>query len=345
MKRINKQALYRILIIVLSVFLLAAITTSVAFGIKYYNTNKNLANVNSEYSSDKAKLDEQISSYEELKEQNSSEKQSYEDRLNEQSKEHESVVDKLNSKIKDLNKQLAAKENSTASKNNNTTKKANSDKPVALPKPTPSKGKTVYLTFDDGPSQYTPQILDILDKYGVKATFFVKNGGKYNYLMKEAVDRGHQIALHTYCHDYGKIYSSDKAFLDDLNKISNLVQTQTGVKTMLMRFPGGSSNTVSRKYSKGIMTRMTGKVTEMGYTYFDWNASNGDADGATTVSEQLKYCSQYPKSASNIIVLMHDTKKATMESLPKIIEYYQSCGMKFATLTPSTPPAHHRVQN
>ncbi len=347
MNQVSKQTVFKIMIVILSVLFLASVTTAVVFGVKYYNSNKNYNSVSEQNNSNKAKLDEQISAYEDLKEQNSSEVQSYEDKLSAQQSEHESAVDKLNKEIKDLNKQLAAKKTTNATKKTTTTKSdtVKNDTPVTMPKPTPSKGKTVYLTFDDGPSQYTPQILDVLDKYGVKATFFVKNGGSYNYVMKDIVNRGHAIGLHTYSHDYSKIYASDEAYFKDLNKISNLVNTQTGIETKIMRFPGGSSNTVSRKYSKGIMTRLSKEVTNQGYAYFDWNCSNGDADGANTVQKQLNYCSQYPKSASTVIVLMHDTKKTTMQALPKIIEYYQSCGMNFGVITTSTPAIHHGINN
>lgn len=340
-KTVSKSMIFKLIIIVLSVLLIASAVTAVALGVKYYKSNEEIARMNEELSKEKSLLDEQISANESLKEQNSSEVESYENKLNQQSSEHQSAVDELNKKIKDLNKQLAAK------KATSTTKASSSGGvPVmTTPTPTPSTGKTVYLTFDDGPSSYTPQVLDVLDKYGVKATFFVKNGGSYNYVMKEIVDRGHQIALHTYSHDYAKIYSSDEAYFNDLQKISNLVYEQTGVTANVLRFPGGSSNTVSKKYSKGIMSRLTDSVVEKGYVYFDWNCTNGDADGANTVQKQLNYCSQYPKSASRIVVLMHDTKKVTLESLPKIIEYYQSCGMQFGVLTPAVPPIHHNVLN
>ena len=135
------------------------------------------------------------------------------------------------------------------------------------------------------------------------------------------------------------------AFYSDLNKISAVVKEQTGVETKIMRFPGGSSNTVSKKYSAGIMSRLAKSVTENGYVYFDWNCANGDAAGANTVEKQLANCKSYPKSASNIIVLMHDSKSTTLEALPKIIEYYKSCGMSFGVLTTATPPVHHGINN
>ncbi len=327
MKTMNKQSMFKLIVVILSVLFLATAITSVVLAVKYSNSNKELAELNSQLEDGKSKLDEQISANESLKEENSSQAESFSQQYEKQSKENQSKVDELNKKIKDLNKQLAAKK-----------------KPV-MPTPTPSTGKTVYLTFDDGPSSYTPQILDTLDKYGVKATFFVKNGGKYNYLMKDIVNRGNAIGLHTYSHDYKKIYSSDTAYFNDLNKISDLVYEQTGVRSKIIRFPGGTSNTVSKEHSKGIMTRLSKSVTEQGYVYFDWNCDNGDAAGANTVQKQLNNCSKYPKSASTVVVLMHDTKSTTRDALPKIIEYYKSCGFQFGVLTTSSPRIQHRANN
>ena len=215
---------------------------------------------------------------------------------------------------------------------------------IVIPEIVDAKGKTVYLTFDDGPSIYTKQILDVLDRYGVKATFFVVNG-KQNYLMKDIVNRGHQIGLHAYVHKYDVVYASEEAYFNDLNKINEVVKTETGVETKLIRFPGGGSNVISKKYEKGLMTKLTKSVADKGYYYFDWNCTNGDAEGAKTISDQLRYCSKVPRGAQNIIVLMHDNKKLTAQSLPYIIEYYQACGMEFGVLTPETPPAHHPVYN
>ncbi len=332
-KTMSKQTQFKLLVIILSVLLLASATFAVTIGIKYNKGNEQISQLNDELKEGQSKLDEQVSVNESLEKENSS----YKSELEKQSSEHESVVDKLNDKIDKLNKQLAAKKKPSTTKG--------SSGPVVLPKPTPSTGKTVYLTFDDGPSSYTPQILDTLDKYGVKATFFVKNGGKYNYLMKDIVNRGHSIGLHTYSHDYAKIYSSDNAYFNDLNKISDLVFEQTGVRSKIIRFPGGTSNTVSKQYSRGIMTRISKSVTQQGYVYFDWNCDNGDAAGANTVQKQLNNCSKYSKSASTVIVLMHDTKKATRDALPQIIEYYKNCGFEFGVLTTSSPRIQHRANN
>ncbi len=212
---------------------------------------------------------------------------------------------------------------------------------VVMPEPYKmAEGTTVYLTFDDGPNYYTKQILDVLDAYGVKATFFVVNGGNYNHYMKEIVNRGHQIGLHTYTHNYKTVYASEDSYFNDLNKISTLVKEQTGVDTRLIRFPGGTSNTVC----KCSMKSLSASVTDKGYFYFDWNVTNGDAmgaKGAKTISDQVKFCSQFPKSAKEIVVLMHD-KELTAKSLPYIIEYYQSCGAKFGVLGPGVGEIHHK---
>ncbi len=340
---VKKSTLFKIAIIILSLLLVVTATTAVYLGVQYSKTNDNLAQANEDIKQGESLLNDKISENQSLVEQNSSEKQSYEDKLSQEESEHQSEVDKLNGQIDKLKKELAAKKTTTTTKAA-TTQKPSTDSSVTLPAAKPSAGKTVYLTFDDGPSRYTPEILDVLDKYGVKATFFVING-RYNSTMKDIVDRGHQIALHTYSHDYKKIYSSDTAYFNDLQKIHDVVLKETGVDARVIRFPGGSSNTVSKNHSKGIMSRITKAVGEKGYVYFDWNCSNGDADGANTVQKQLKYCSQFPKSASKVIVLMHDTKKTTLEALPKIIEYYQSCGMTFGVLTTSVSPIHHNVLN
>lgn len=207
-------------------------------------------------------------------------------------------------------------------------------------------GKVVYLTFDDGPSPNTPRIISILNSYGIKATFFVKNTS-YNGYMKDIVDNGNVIALHSYTHDYKKIYSSDEAFYQDLQDISDLVYLQTGVRSNIMRFPGGGSNTVSKKYNPGIMTRLTQGVAERGYIYYDWNCSSGDAVKNTVPKDTIvANCKKVP-AAKNVIVLLHDTeaKGTTVEALPEIIEYYQSCGYTFSTITADTPPVHHKVNN
>lgn len=318
MSGLRKMKSLKIAIIALSV-LLVVISAFTVYFINSDRRNKSeIERMSGELSRNEkysSMLDAEVSDKNSIINIKDSEAQSYESRLYEESA-YQSKVDELNSKVSELNKQLAAKNESTTG-----------TQVVKPPVSVPSGDKTVYLTFDDGPSSNTPAILDILDRYGVKATFFVINSGANNKYMKDIVDRGHQIALHSYSHDYSKIYASDADYFDDLQKISDLVKEQTGVETNIIRFPGGKKNTVSKSYSKGIMTRLASSVTEKGYVYFDWNCANNDATGKpTTVESQVQACGQYPKSAQNIVVLMHDVtnKKVTVQALPKIIEYYQS---------------------
>ena len=207
--------------------------------------------------------------------------------------------------------------------------------------------KVVYLTFDDGPSANTEKVLDILKKENVKATFFVTgNNPKYNYLMKRAKEEGHAIGLHTYTHDYSRVYSSEKAFFDDLQKISDLVEKTTGERSKLLRFPGGSSNLVSAKYTKGIMSSLTKKVKEKGYQYFDWNCDSTDAAGNNVPVETLVK-NAASGQGKQINILMHDTdaKDTTVAALPKIIESYRNRGYTFQELTADSFAPQHKVNN
>ncbi len=209
------------------------------------------------------------------------------------------------------------------------------------------KAKVVYLTFDDGPSENTLRILEILKKYNAKATFFVTSLDTPKY-MKNIVDEGHSIALHTYSHDYEKIYSSDKNYFEDLNKIGNLVKEQTGVETKVIRFPGGSSNTISAEYSEGIMTRLAKAVEKKGYRYFDWNVDSGDAAAkyvaATKILNNVKSRS---KGKKRCVVLMHDTlaKSSTVAALDSICAYYKSNGYEFDVLTTNSVSCHQTINN
>lgn len=207
--------------------------------------------------------------------------------------------------------------------------------------------KIVYLTFDDGPSSATAKILDILEKYNAKATFFVTgNNRKNDYLIKRAYDEGNSIGLHTYTHDYSKVYASEKAYFQDLQKISDLVENITGEKSYLVRFPGGSSNTVSKRYAPGLMTELTKEVRQKGYQYFDWNCDSTDASGnhrpVQTLVSNATSCSQ-----KHIVILMHDTdaKDTTVSALPKIIENYRDRGYIFKGLSMNSFAPHHHVNN
>lgn len=207
--------------------------------------------------------------------------------------------------------------------------------------------KVVYLTIDDGPSENTQAVLDILDEYGCKATFFVVgHNSDYFPMIKEAYDRGHTIGLHTYTHDYATIYSSQQAYFDDLEAIGDVVKDQIGYVPCFIRFPGGSSNGISAEYSQGIMTALVDEVQARGYQYYDWNVSSGD--GADhTVGDLVYFATEEAPEYENIVLLMHDsaTKQTSVEALPDIIEYYQARGYTFEAIDRTTIVPHHGTNN
>lgn len=206
--------------------------------------------------------------------------------------------------------------------------------------------KVVYLTFDDGPGKYTEKLLNILDKYGVKATFFVTNQyPKYQNLIGEANKRGHTIAMHTYSHNYGKIYKSKQAYFEDLALMSDVCYEQTGVRPTIIRFPGGASNTISKKYCEGIMSSLTKSLPDYGYLYCDWNVASGDADGAETADEVASNVIQGIQNRSVSVVLQHDTKEFSVDAVEKILRWGLANGYTFLPLTEDTPMVHHKVNN
>ena len=209
----------------------------------------------------------------------------------------------------------------------------------------PNGSKIVYLTFDDGPGPYTAQLLDVLKKYDVKATFFVTcNRAQYRNMITRAYNEGHSIGLHTCSHDYSKVYSNEETFFKELQSISDVVKEATGEETKLVRFPGGSSNTVSKKYNKGIMTRLSQQLTEKGYSYFDWNVSSGDA-GETTSTAKVYDNVIWKLKGNYSIVLQHDIKKFSVDAVERIIQAGKSYGFTFKALDMESPTAHHRINN
>jgi len=182
--------------------------------------------------------------------------------------------------------------------------------------------KKVYLTFDDGPSVYTEEILKILREYNVKATFFVTGAkeAKYNKWYKKIVEEGHTLGIHTYSHVYSDIYSSLEAFQADFNKLRNLIYDQTGEWVNLYRFPGGSGNNVlTWKNRQAIMEWMDSQ----NIVYYDWNVSPEETGRKEPTAQQIATnCIEGVKNNNTAIVLLHDAggRKSTIEALPLIIE-------------------------
>jgi peptidoglycan/xylan/chitin deacetylase (PgdA/CDA1 family) len=206
--------------------------------------------------------------------------------------------------------------------------------------------KVVYLTFDDGPGPYTQELLDVLDRYNVKATFFVTNGKPdYQNLIAEEASRGHTVAIHSASHDYSRIYQSVDAYFDDLNEMNNIILAQTGKYADIVRFPGGSSNTVSRSYCEGIMSQLVCAVEAKGFRYCDWNVSSGDAGSANTASQVICNVINGIKGRNISIVLQHDIKKFSVDAVEEIIQWGLSEGYTFLPITSTTPMSHHGINN
>lgn len=209
-----------------------------------------------------------------------------------------------------------------------------------------AKPGVIYLTFDDGPKLGTTEvILDVLKEKGVKATFFVTNGGP-DELIKRAYDEGHAIGLHTASHDYSIVYSSIDAYFDDLNLVGERVERITGKKSRIIRFPGGSSNTISKRYTPGIMSYLTKEVLNQGYHYYDWNIDSRDAEGKKYTADELaKFVISHLSCDKVNMVLMHDIKSTTKDAVGKIIDYGLSNGYTFEAIGPYTDMVLQRVNN
>ncbi len=193
--------------------------------------------------------------------------------------------------------------------------------------------KRAYLTFDDGTSENTVKILDILKQYHVKATFFV-TGSCDESLLKRMQSEGHIIGNHTNSHKYEVLYSSSDAFWADFNKEQQYLESILGTTSPFMRFPGGSNNSIGMK--NGVMGNITTQAKQNGYIYVDWNVDSGDARGNnipkdTIVSNVLNATN----GKNEVVILMHQTKpkQTTAEALPEIIEGLQSQGYEIRPLT------------
>ncbi len=211
--------------------------------------------------------------------------------------------------------------------------------------PIPENEKTIYLTFDDGPGPYTDQLLDVLKKYDVKATFFVTClNPDYADCIGRAYREGHSIGAHTATHNYKQVYASEEAYFDDLGKVEELIYQQTGEYTDLVRFPGGSSNTVS-SFNKGIMTRLAKQLQDEGYQYFDWNVSSGDAGETTKTSVVVENVTSGCRGMKAAVVLQHDVKDYSVNAVEQIINWGLNNGYTFRALNVESPSAHHGIAN
>lgn len=326
-------------------FLLVVLLGAGIFGFEYSSAiSKSEKDMNSKNSMIKA-LESQNNALESKNSENEAKIIENESKIS----EHQNQVNDLNSKIKQLESEIA--------KIKLTKAKFNSSQNVTNAPPTendisnltaPNDGyKVCYLTFDDGPSDNTLKILDILKQANAKASFFVVGTSKLEY-VKRIHEEGHTVALHANNHNYSKIYSHEDEYLTDLGLLTEKIRNLIGIDTKIIRFPGGSSNKVSLKYNRGVMTRLTQLVQQNGYVYVDWNVDSTDAS-ANRVSETqiINSVKNNSRGKGDICVLMHDTmaKTTTVEALPEIISYLRAQGYRFEGLTTESTIFHHNINN
>lgn len=246
----------------------------------------------------------------------------------EQNKELQSTIKEMNEKNEAVNKQIEALKEQIEELELKNVSKINKEKE--------STEKVAYLTFDDGPSGNTPKILDILKERNVPATFFVIGNKEMKDTYKRIVDEGHTLGNHTYGHDYAKIYKSTGTFFSDVDKLNDLLEEVTGQRSKILRFPGGSNNTVSRHAGgKGIMNIMTAAVKDSGYRYFDWNVDSQDASKAKQSKDVIvKSVLNGASNTNKAVILMHDAaaKTTTVDALPEIIDGLTKQGFIFRGL-------------
>lgn len=207
----------------------------------------------------------------------------------------------------------------------------------------------VALTFDDGPSlNITPQILDVLARNGVKATFFVLGFGpeKEELILRE-FSEGHTVGYHGMSHDYKTVYSSLEGLIKNFSSLEDKVYNLTGYTSKLIRFPGGSSNTVSKNYCTGIMTAAVKEVENQGYIYFDWNVDSNDAGSARTADDVYNNVINGIRPGHFNVVLMHDAagKSNTLEALQQIIDYCYDNDYELVSLNSNSPQITHKIAN
>lgn len=245
------------------------------------------------------------------------------DRLQKVSEDYESQVSALNSTISELesiNEQYSVKNGELESiiSQNGVKGQLNEEE------------KVVFLTFDDGPSELTPQFLEVLNSYGVHATFFVTYQPQFEATYKQIAENGNSIQIHTATHDYDSIYKSVDAYVADFNQAYDYVCSVIDKKPVCYRFPGGSTNS----YGKSIVRDIARTMEEKGFQFVDWNVSVGDGSAKATKESMVQKIMAESGGKKHIVMLAHDsgTKSETLAALPQIIEYYKENGYTFKVI-------------
>lgn len=200
--------------------------------------------------------------------------------------------------------------------------------------------RVVYLTFDDGPGANTEKLLDILDKYNVKATFFINGHEGYDEVLYRMAESGHSIGLHTYSHDYDLVYSDIELFKEDMEILEKYLYNATGTESELFRFPGGSA---TKQASDKIKKQIVRYLDTKNMVYFDWNVSSGDGIGGLTAQDVYNNVIDGIHSHDISIVLMHDavSRPGTLEALPWIIKELQLEDTLILPITADTRPVRY----
>lgn len=204
----------------------------------------------------------------------------------------------------------------------------NSTEAFSLTSASAQTPKTVYLTFDDGPSdRVTPKILDVLDEENVKATFFIigQQAERRDYLIKREAESGHTVAVHSYTHNYSEIYSSPRSLIADIDRCNDVIESITGRRSDLYRFPGGSY---------GLREELIAAAAGHGMRYVDWNASTRDAECPGSAGQLFDSAVATSAGLDRVVLLSHDStyKTSTPEATRRLIKYYKENGYTFDVL-------------
>ncbi|CUH93501.1 polysaccharide deacetylase family protein [Herbinix luporum] len=206
------------------------------------------------------------------------------------------------------------------------------------PKKNLKEKKTAYLTFDDGPSSNTFEILDILNENNIPATFFIVGSAitkEGEEALRRMANEGHTIGIHTYSHICDKIYCSVERFLEDYNTVYQQIYEITGIRANIYRFPWGSNN----GYSKGMKDVLLDEMKRRGFACYDWNVDSNDSVGRPTAYSIRRNVEKDLENYDHPIILMHDSgiNRLTVETLPEIIDLIKDKGYDFGTLDNREP--------
>lgn len=199
--------------------------------------------------------------------------------------------------------------------------------------------KVVYLTYDDGPSPNTSILLDVLDQYDVKATFFVNGHPEYEEGLIDIYERGHTVAMHTYTHQYEVVYGGVESFAGEIITLSDYIESVLGIRPAIFRFPGGSSTQMTTEIHTYI-----NYLNENGIVYYDWNVASSDAAAVPLSAEQIYNNVMTGISKKDVsVVLMHDSygKETSIQATALIIETLQEMDALILPITNETVPVHH----